>query len=79
MLVKEDDKKETKSVVANALPTDRNDPFVYFTNVIRGNIVMQQYDLSSSATNEIVVKILEAAKHAAKTGKTVVWNEFYKN
>ena len=79
MLVKEDDKKETKSIVANALPTDRNDPFVYFTNVIRGNIVMEQYDLSAPGTNEIVVKILEAAKHAAKTGKTVVWNEFYKN
>ena len=79
MLVREDDKKEIKSIAAKALPLERNDPFIYFKNVIRGNIVMQQYDLSAPANNEIVVRILEAAKYAAATGKTVVWNEFYKN
>ena len=78
MLVRENDKKEIQSIAAAALPTDRNDPFIYFKNVIRGNIVMQQYDLSSPANNEIVIKILEAAKAAAKTGKMVRWNDYYK-
>jgi hypothetical protein len=40
---------------------------------------MGDNDLSSPANNEIVVKILEAANVSAKTGKTVVWKEFYKN
>jgi predicted dehydrogenase len=78
MMIRESDKQPPVADSATALPADRNDPFVYFTNVIRGNIAIQQYDLSAPATNMIVVKILEAAKHAAKTGKTVVWKEFYK-
>jgi predicted dehydrogenase len=78
MLVKENEKSAAQPITAAALPQDRNDPFIYFKNVIRGNIVMQQYDLSALANNKIVIQILEAAKHAAKTGKTVVWNEFYK-
>ena len=39
---------------------------------------MDKFDLSAPATNDIVIKILDAAKHAAKTGKVVVWDEFYK-
>ena len=78
MLVREDDKKEIQSIAAAALPSDRNDPFIYLKNVVRGNIVMQQYDLSSPANNGIVIKILEAAKVAARTGKTIVWNEYFK-
>ena len=78
MLVKDDEKTEARPITAAPLATDRNDPFVYFANIIRGNITMQPYDLSSPANNEIVVKILEAAKHAAKTGQAVVWKDFYK-
>ena len=78
MLVKENDKTDAKPVIAAALPADRNDPFIYFKNVIQGNIVMQPFDLSAPATNEIVMKILAAAKQSAATGKTIVWNEFYK-
>jgi len=78
MLVKENDKTDVKPIIAAALPADRNDPFIYFKNVIQGNIVMQPFDLSAPATNEIVMKILAAAKQSAATGKTIVWNEFYK-
>jgi predicted dehydrogenase len=78
MQLREDEKKETKDITATPLSSDRNDPFVYFANVIRGNIQMNKNDLSSPATNEIVIKILDAAKYAAKTGKTVVWDEYYK-
>jgi predicted dehydrogenase len=78
MLMKEGEKKEAQPVMAEKLPEGKNDPFAYFTNVIRGNIKMDTYDLSAPSNNEIVVKILEAAKQAAKTGKTVVWKEFFK-
>jgi hypothetical protein len=52
---------------------------MYFANVVRGKIKMDRFDLSAPANNEIVIKILEAAKHSAKTGKTVLWKEFFKN
>ncbi len=78
MLLKENEKKETQTLAAEKLPEDRNDPFVYFANVINGRIQMGSYDLSSPMNNEIVMKILEAAKYSAKTGKTVVWNQYFK-
>lgn len=77
MLVKENEKKETKNMTAPALPADRNDPFIYFANVIRGNIKMDAFDLSSPKNNEIVMKILEAAKYSSQNGKTVVWHQYY--
>jgi len=78
MQVKENEKKELQNITALPLSSDRNDPFVYFANVIRGNITMKKYDLSSLETNDIVVKILDAARQSSKTGKTITWNEYYK-
>lgn len=78
MMVKENENKEAVALSAKALPEERNDPFIYFKNVIRGSIKPAMYDLSTAANNEIVVKILEAAKTSAKTGKRILWNEFYK-
>ena len=79
MQVSEGEKKETKTIAADPLSTDRNDPFVYLANVIRGKIKMKETDLSSPETNDIAVKIIDAAKQSAKTGKTIVWAEYYKN
>lgn len=78
MMVKADENKEEVPLTAKALPENRNDPFIYFKNVIRGNIQPAAFDLSTAANNEIVVKILEAAKESAKTGRRIVWDEFYK-
>mgnify|MGYP003694168737 CR=1 FL=1 len=78
MQIKEDEKRKLKLSLHPALNNDRNDPFVYFANVIRGNIKMNKYDLSSAETNDIVVKILDAARRSAKTGKTITWSEYYK-
>lgn len=78
MLVRETGKKEAATVAAETLPAERNDPFIYFANVIRKKIKMNNYDLSAPANNEIVIKILEAAKHAAKTDETVSWSAFFK-
>jgi predicted dehydrogenase len=76
--IKEDEKKEIKAITTTGLNPDRNDPFIYFANVIRGNIKLNKYDLSAPATNEIVIQILEAAKHAAHTGQTVTWDKYFK-
>jgi len=48
------------------------DPFAYFIGVIRGKIKMSSDDLYSLENNMTVVKILDAARESAKTGKTVM-------
>ena len=48
------------------------DPFSYFADVIRKKISVPEYGLYSLSNNVIVVKILEAARESAKTGKTVL-------
>jgi len=75
MMFRENEKSTPVNISAPALPGDRNDPFVYFANVIRGDIKMSDYDLSAPANNEMVIKILDAAKTSAKTGKTVYWGK----
>lgn len=77
MLLKTGNNISTQSLVAPSLAVDRNDPFAYFKNVIRGNIVMQPYDLSAPSNNQVVMKILEAAKHASQSGKTIVWKNYF--
>jgi hypothetical protein len=79
MLLQKNEKSPVESLLAPALPNDRNDPFVYFANIIRGNIQMKNYDLSAPANNEIMMMILEAAKASVKSGKTIVWDQFYKS
>jgi predicted dehydrogenase len=47
-----------------------NDPFLYLTAVVRGEI-RPGADLSSLENNMIVVEILDAARQSAKSGKTI--------
>lgn len=66
-----------------ALPTDKHqvvtakdievyeDPFSYFADVLHGKITMKPYGLYALENNVMVVRILEAARESAKTGKTV--------
>lgn len=48
------------------------DPFSYFADVINGKVTMTNYGPYSLPNNEIVVKILNAARESSKTGKTVI-------
>ncbi len=48
------------------------DPFSYLADVVRGKIKVERNGLYSLETNLTVVKILEAARESAKTGKTVM-------
>ncbi|WP_165040901.1 Gfo/Idh/MocA family protein [Dysgonomonas sp. ZJ709] len=64
-------KGKTTSEKLSALPAPYNDPFQYFAAVIRGDIKVSAYDLSSLENNLIVVEILDAARESAKTGTIV--------
>ena len=48
-----------------------NDPFATFAAVIKGDLVLEPFDLSALDNNMLVVEILEAAKKSAKTGTKV--------
>ena len=50
------------------------DPFSYFADVLKGKIKMTKYDPYSLENNILVVKILDAARESAATGKTVDLN-----
>ncbi len=51
-----------------------NDPFSLLAAIIKGEITLQPYDLSSLENNMIVMEILDAARKSAKTGKTIKLN-----
>ncbi|SKB63838.1 Gfo/Idh/MocA family protein [Daejeonella lutea] len=65
-----DDKTERKESLKR-LAAPYNDPFSLFAALVRKEIELPEYDLSSLENNMIVVEILEAAKKSAKTGKAV--------
>lgn len=48
-----------------------NDPFLFLTAVARGNIAMDDHDLSGLAVNMVVMEILEAAKESSVSGKVI--------
>ncbi len=51
------------------------DPFSYFADAIKGKIKVPEYGLYSIGNNVLVVRILEAAKKSAETGKTVKFDK----
>lgn len=61
---------ESKQKLAER-PAPFNDPFTLFAAVIRKEIVLPAYDLSSLENNMMVMEILEAAKISAKKGRLV--------
>ena len=48
-----------------------NDPFAQFAAIIRNEISLPPFDLSSLENNMLVVEILDAARESAKTGKKI--------
>ncbi len=51
-----------------------NDPFSYFAAVVRGDIVVDDTDLSSLPNNMTVTRILDAARKSAETGERIYLN-----
>lgn len=48
-----------------------DDPFMMLTSVVRGEVALDAFDLSSLENNMIVMEILQASKESAESGKTV--------
>jgi predicted dehydrogenase len=61
--------EQSQALAKRSAPTD--DPFAYLAAVVRGEIKVADGDLSSLGNNIMVMRILEAAKQSAATGKTV--------
>jgi len=65
-------KKEKMFSVTSGDIAVYTDPFSYFADVIRGKIRVPEKGLYSLENNVQVVRILDAARRSAKSGKTVV-------
>lgn len=78
MTVLKTDERKPNDIIAPVLTENQNDAFSYLANVVRSKIKPQPYDLSALPNNEMVVKILEAAKVSAQTGKKVMWKNYDK-
>ena len=63
--------EQSVAVTSKDIPV-YEDPFSYFTDVVRGRINVPKNGLYSLENNVQVVRILEAAKESAKEGKTIM-------
>lgn len=70
--IKEKESAPYSAFTAAALPANLNDHLNYLSSVLLSNEIQPEHDLSSLENNLIVVKILEAAKISAKTGRRVL-------
>ena len=59
-----------RQVTANAVGV-YEDPFSYLADVIRNKITVPQNGLYSLSANLTAMRILDAAKESAKTGRTI--------
>ncbi len=66
-----DEKQKEAFIKLPERPTPLNDPFAMFSSLIRNEITLESYDLSSLENNLVVVEILEAAIKSAKKGRAI--------
>lgn len=71
MRVQKDGPDGTRAMTLPERPAPYNDSSPYFCAVIEGRIKPEPFDPSSLENNMLVMQILDAALHSAKTGKTV--------
>ncbi|WP_285011362.1 Gfo/Idh/MocA family protein [Pedobacter faecalis] len=67
---KNDRKEQAMAVTTKEMPV-YEDPFAYLADVLKGKIKDPDFGLYALENNMTVVRILEAAKESARTGKTV--------
>lgn len=65
-----DNDKETTQTFADRVPPFQ-DPFSFFAALVDRKITLDANDLSAPANNLMVMKILDAARESARTGKTI--------
>ena len=77
MRLRSQQEKTERSIKVNAKELNvYEDPFSYFADVVKGRIKVPNYGLYSLENNMMVVKILDAARKSAKSGKTVMLKEY---
>lgn len=69
--VREGDQAPEEETKLAPLPEQMTDSFSYFAAVVRGEQTVADTDLSALENNLTVVRILDAARESASTGKTV--------
>ena len=79
MVIQESEAEGPYTAQASILPEDINDPFALLHQVVRKKYIIKPFEVSSAENNEIVMQILEASKASARTGKTIIWKEYFKN
>jgi len=79
MEILEDEKAGPFTLKAENLKMGIHDPFAYLNQVVNHDLTVAPFSVHSLENNLLVVQILEAAKHSAETGKTVVWDDFFKS
>ncbi|MEM7381096.1 MAG: Gfo/Idh/MocA family oxidoreductase [Bacteroidota bacterium] len=77
MEILEDEKKGSYPLTAKALKQGYHDPFALLQKVVKEGYQLSSYGVSSLENNMRVMQILEAAKQAAETGKTIEWKAFF--
>lgn len=65
------DGRDSGTFDAPPLQVPRDDSFRFLRAVVRGELQLQPYDLSSLENNLMVVRILDAARRSARTGRPV--------
>jgi predicted dehydrogenase len=65
------EREQERTVTPPPRPESQGEPFAYLLAVIRGTVRVEDADLSALANNMTVMRILEAAKESARTGRTV--------
>jgi predicted dehydrogenase len=66
-----EDSDDENSITVKDRAAPYNDSFSFFTSLISGEISLELNDLSGPENNLTVMKILDAARESARTGKTV--------
>jgi len=62
---------EERTVTPDPLVAPVDEPFDYLAAVVRGDVRVADGDLGSLPTNVTVMRILDAARQSARTGRTV--------
>ncbi|NAS13508.1 Gfo/Idh/MocA family oxidoreductase [Flavobacteriaceae bacterium R33] len=79
MEILEDEKKGSYPLTAKALKQGYHDPFALLQKVVKEGYQLTPFDVSSLENNMRVMQILEAAKQASVSGKTIEWKQFFSN
>lgn len=59
------------AMTADPLPISRNDPFALLSAIVKGELTIEDHDVSALKNNLLVVEILDAARKSAKTGRKI--------